>query len=148
VYLTPPLEVPPQHVQEPEVMREHSAVQLFLARMEAMSAQIPPHDADLLAIGAICRCLDGIPLAIELAAASAATLGTEIVLSRLEDCFTLLTQGRRTVLPRHRTLRATLDWSYELLPERERRMLRLLGVFPADLPISVAAVGDDPGVCT
>jgi predicted ATPase/DNA-binding winged helix-turn-helix (wHTH) protein len=144
VYLTPPLEVPPQHVQEPEVLREHSAVQLFLARLEAMSAQAPPHDADFLTIGAICRRLDGLPLAIELAAASAATLGTEIVLSRLEDCFTLLTQGRRTVLPRHRTLRATLDWSYELLPEPERRLLHLLGIFPTGftLEAAVAVVSD------
>jgi predicted ATPase len=71
-------------------------------------------------------------------------LGPEIVLSRLEDRFALLSQGRRTALPRHQTLRAALDWSYELLPEPERRLLRLLGVFPAGftLEAAVAVVSD------
>ncbi len=144
VYPVAPLEAPPQHLREPEALRSHSAVQLFLARMEAVAPQLTLQREDLLAMGAICRRLDGIPLAIELAAASAATLGAEIVLSRLEDRFALLTQGRRTALPRHQTLRATLDWSYELLPERERRMLRLLGIFPAGFTLEavVAVISD------
>jgi predicted ATPase len=144
VYPLPPLDTPPQHLRELEALRNHSAVQLFLARIGAVSPQFTPHREDLLAIGAICRRLDGIPLAIELAAASAATLGPEIVLSRLEDRFALLTQGRRTALPRHQTLQATLDWSYELLPERERRMLCLLGIFPAGftLEAAVAVISD------
>ncbi len=144
VYLVPPLEVPPPHLREPEAVRDHSAVQLFLARMEALSSQYTPRNEDLLAIGAICRRLDGIPLAIELAATSAATLGPTIVLSRLEERFALLTRGRRTALPRHQTLRATLDWSYELLPESERRLLCQLAIFPAGFTLeAAAAVGSD-----
>ncbi len=80
-------------------------------------------------IAAICRRLDGIPLAIELAAARAAALGIEELAARLDDRFQLLTGGRRTALPRHQTLRATLDWSYELLTEPERVILRRLAIF-------------------
>ncbi|MBV8288631.1 MAG: transcriptional regulator, partial [Hyphomicrobiales bacterium] len=80
-------------------------------------------------IAAICRRLDGIPLAIELAAARAAVLGVEEVATHLDDRFRILTGGRRTALPRHQTLRATLDWSYELLSEPERLLLRRLAIF-------------------
>jgi hypothetical protein len=80
-------------------------------------------------IAAICRRLDGIPLAIELAAARAAVLGVEEVAKYLDDRFRLLIGGRRTALPRHQTLRATLDWSYELLSEPERVILRRLAIF-------------------
>jgi predicted ATPase len=79
------------------------------------------------------------PLAIELAAASAAALGIAQVSTGLRDRFALLTRGRRTALPRHRTLRATLDWSHELLPETERRLLRRLAVFPGGFTIDAAA---------
>src|SRR6476469_126313 len=87
-------------------------------------------DARTLALtGAICRRLDGIPLAIELAAARTATLGVEGLAARLDDRFRLLTGGHRTGLPRHQTLRATLDWSDDRLPPLERPVLRRLGVF-------------------
>ncbi len=89
-------------------------------------------------IASICRQLDGIPLAIEFAAARAATLGIQQVAGRLDDRFALLTGGRRTALPRHQTLRAALDWSYELLPETERRLLRLLAIFPAGFTLEAA----------
>lgn len=79
-------------------------------------------------MAAICRRLDGMPLAIELAAARTASLGLEGLASRLDDRFRLLTGGRRTALPRQQTLRATLDWSYELLSEPERAVLRRLAV--------------------
>ena len=96
------------------------------------------------AIAAICRRLDGIPLAIELAAARVAALGIEDVAARLDDRFQLLTGGRRTALPRHQTLRATLDWSYELLAEPERIVLRRLGIFPGffDLEAARAVAAD------
>ena len=86
-------------------------------------------------IAAICRRLDGIPLAIELAAARAAVLGVEEVAARLDDRFRILTGGRRTALPRQQTLRATLDWSYELLSEPERVILRRLSVFAGDFTL-------------
>ncbi|MFX8098506.1 LuxR family transcriptional regulator, partial [Acinetobacter baumannii] len=77
-------------------------------------------------IAAICRHLDGIPLAIEFAATRVAMLGLRQTADLLGDRFSLLTAGRRTALPRHQTLRAALDWSYELLPESERVLLRRL----------------------
>ena len=83
--------------------------------------------------------LDGIPLAIEFAAARAAALGIDQVAASLRDRLALLTSGRRTAVPRHRTLRATLDWSYELLPEPEQVLLRRLAVFPAGFTMEAAA---------
>jgi predicted ATPase len=91
-------------------------------------------------IAAICRRLDGIPLAIELAAARAAVLGVEAVAAHLDDRFRILTGGRRTALPRHQTLRATLDWSYELLSEPERAILRRLSVFAGAFTTEAARV--------
>jgi predicted ATPase len=97
-------------------------------------------------IAEICRHLDGIPLAIEFAAARAATLNLEPVASGLGNRFTLLTSGRRTALPRHRTLRAVLDWSYELLPEAEQSLLRRLAVFQGGFTLEAAtAVTSDDG---
>ena len=91
------------------------------------------------AIAAICRHLDGIPLAIELAAARTNALGVEELAARLDDCFHLLTGGRRTALPRHQTLRATLDWSYRLLPEPERVVLRRLAIFAGGFTLQAAS---------
>jgi predicted ATPase len=146
VYRVPPLDVPPQHEEEPGSILGHSAVQLFIARTRALDSDFSPHGENLRAIAAICRRLDGIPLAIEFALARAATLGLQQVVSRLEDRFALLTGGRRTALPRHQTLRAALDWSYELLPEPERCLLRRLGIFAAGFTLEAAsAVMSDKG---
>jgi predicted ATPase len=90
-------------------------------------------------IAAICRRFDGIPLAIELAAARAAALGIEEVAARLDDRFRLLSGGRRTALPRHMTLRATLDWSFELLPEPECVILRRLAIFAGVFSLEAAS---------
>ena len=90
-------------------------------------------------MAAICRRLDGIPLAIELAAARAAALGIEALAARLDDRFHLLTGGRRTALPRHQTLRATLDWSYELLSEPEQMILRRLAIFAGAFSLEAAS---------
>ena len=90
-------------------------------------------------IAAICRRLDGIPLAIELAAASAAVFGIEEVATHLGDRFRILTGGRRTALPRHQTLRAALDWSYELLSEPEHAILRRLAVFTGAFSLDAAS---------
>jgi predicted ATPase len=89
-------------------------------------------------IAAICRRLDGIPLAIELAAARAPALGTEALAALLDNRFHLLTDGRRTALPRHRTLRATLDWSFELLTAEERLILRRLAIFAGPFDLEAA----------
>ena len=105
------------------------AVQLFVERAAATLDEFEFTDADAPIVADICGRLDGIALAIELAAARVDTFGVRGVAAHLDDRFQLLTRGRRTALPRHRTLRATLDWSYELLPEPERVVLRRLAIF-------------------
>jgi non-specific serine/threonine protein kinase len=138
VYRVPPLDVPGMNGKDSDNVLGHSAVQLFIARAMAVDSDFSPQGENLRAMADICRRLDGIPLAIEFAAARAAILGPDLVLSRLDERFGLLTGGRRTALPRHQTLRATLDWSYELLPEPERCLLRRLGVFPAGFTLEAA----------
>ena len=115
VYRVPPLEVPTEEQVNADQILGHSAPALFIARAKELGADFSSYAESLPTIAAICRHLDGIPLAIEFAAARAATLGIEEVAAALRDRFALLTSGRRTTLPRHRTLRATLDWSYNLL---------------------------------
>ncbi len=105
------------------------AVQLFVERAAATLDEFELTDADAPIVADICSKLDGIALAIELAAARVDTFGVRGVAAHLDDRFQLLTRGRRTALPRHRTLRATLDWSYQLLPEPERVVLRRLAIF-------------------
>ena len=100
-------------------------------------------DADIPIALEICRRLDGVPLAIELAAAQVDALGIRGLAARLDDRLAVLTRGRRTAPPRQQTLRATIDWSYELLPESEKRLLRCLAVFPAGFtPEADAALTD------
>jgi predicted ATPase/DNA-binding winged helix-turn-helix (wHTH) protein len=142
VYRVGPLSVPTEQDLEPDVILAQSAVQLFIARVKAAQAAFSPDPANLLQVAAVCRRLDGIPLAIEFAAARAATLGVAQVAARLDDRFGLLTAGRRTALPRQQTLRATLDWSYELLPEWERRLLRRSAIFPAGFTLEAASAVD------
>jgi predicted ATPase/DNA-binding winged helix-turn-helix (wHTH) protein len=146
VYRVPPLDVPALEHAGPDYIMQYTAVELFVARTKALNAGFSPTAENLASIATICRHLDGIPLAIELAAARAALLSVQGVVAGLRDRFTLLTAGRRTALPRHRTLRATLDWSYELLPDTERRLLRRLGVLAGGFTIdAVTAVMTDTG---
>ena len=95
-------------------------------------------DADTPAVLEICRRLDGVPLALELAAARIDALGVRELAAHLDDRFRVLTSGRRTALPRHQTLGATLDCSYQLLSEAERTVLRRLAVFAGDFPLEAA----------
>ncbi len=138
VYRIPPLDVPASEAVEPEQILSYSAVQLFISKTTAHGAEFPRRAEDILAIAAICRRLDSIPLAIEFAAARAATLGIPRVTIGLNDRFTLLKGERRTALPRHQTLRATLDWSYGLLSATERLLLRRLAVFSAGFTLDAA----------
>jgi predicted ATPase/DNA-binding winged helix-turn-helix (wHTH) protein len=137
-YRVGPLDVPPEGRSSSRRVMEHSAVQLFVARVRALRGEFSPNQETLVAIATICRRLDGIPLAIELAAARAASLGPELVASLLDNRFKLLTSGSRTALPRHQALRATLDWSYELLPNVERRVLHRLAIFASAFALSEA----------
>jgi predicted ATPase/DNA-binding winged helix-turn-helix (wHTH) protein len=144
VYRVAPLSVPTDEDEDVDVIMAQSSVQLFLARTSAPRSPSLTNRDDLIEVGAICRRLDGIPLAIEFAAARANTLGVKQVAARLDDRFGLLTSGRRTALPRHQTLHAALDWSYDLLTEAERRLLRRSAIFPAGFTAeAAAAVLDD-----
>jgi predicted ATPase/DNA-binding winged helix-turn-helix (wHTH) protein len=146
LYRVPPLSIPAEDVRDTDDILNHSAVELFMSRTAAAGPHFGDHGPNAEVVGSICRRLDGIPLAIELAAARAATLGIEAMSVRLDDRFKLLTDGRRTALPRHQTLRATIDWSYELLTDSERAVLRRLGVFVGsfgfDAAVSVAALDE------
>ena len=139
VYRVPPLDVPSKH-EEPDDILGRSAVQLFIATTRAVHSDFSLNGENLPAIAAICRRLDGIPLAIDFAATRVATLGLQQVAASLNDHLGMLTSGRRTALPRHRTLRATLDWSYELLPEPERLVMRRLAVFAGDFTAEAASL--------
>ena len=105
------------------------AVQLFLDRARAVRPSFALDAETAPVVASICRRLDGMPLAIELAAARVKALSVSDIAARLRDRFSLLTAGPRTSEARHRTLRATLDWSYDLLSDAERRLLRRLAVF-------------------
>lgn len=145
VYRVHALDVPDPAVDFEAAVR-HSAVQLFIARTRAQLSDFTPRDENLPVIASICRRLDGIPLAIEFAAARVATLGLQQVAARLDDRFALLTSGRRMALDRHQTLRATLDWSYRLLSESEKRLFRRLAVFSAGFTLeAAAAIMHEPG---
>jgi predicted ATPase len=144
VYQVPSLDVPTDGAEDIEEALQHSSVRLFIARARAAGACLALDAPNVAATASICRHLDGIPLAVELAAARTTTLGVDGVAARLGDRFSLLTHGRRTALARHQTLRATFDWSYELLPEPERLVMRRLAIFAGGftLPAASAVVGD------
>jgi predicted ATPase len=139
VYPVQPLAVPAVDVAADDDPLRYGAVHLFVERARAAEPHFVPDHRKMAIIAAICRRLDGIPLAIELAAARASALGIEALAARLDDRFRLLTGGRRTALPRHQALRATLDWSYELLAEPERVVLRRLAIFAGPFSLQAAA---------
>jgi predicted ATPase/DNA-binding winged helix-turn-helix (wHTH) protein len=138
VFPVPPLAVPNESNPSREDPLRYGSVRLFVERARAVDPRFSFDERVAEAISAICRRLDGIPLAIELAAARASALGIKELASRLDTRFDLLVGGKRTALPRHRTLRATLDWSYGLLPEIERMILRRLSVFAGSFTLEAA----------
>jgi non-specific serine/threonine protein kinase len=105
------------------------AVQLFEERARAARSSFAVTSDNAPAVARICRRLDGIPLAIELAAARVRALGVDQIAQRLDDQLQLLTRGGRDAQPRQQTLRATLDWSYSLLADAERALFRRLSIF-------------------
>jgi non-specific serine/threonine protein kinase len=127
-----------------EAVADAEAIRLFRARAGLVQPQfaLTPANADVVA--GICRRLDGIPLAIELAAARTEMMSVDDILARLEDRFRLLTGGSRTALPRHQTLRAALDWGHQLLNDDERRLFRRVSVFsgPFELAAAEAVAAD------
>jgi predicted ATPase/DNA-binding winged helix-turn-helix (wHTH) protein len=145
VYPVPPLDVPAPDATDGAELLCHSAVQLFIDRARAGGLALSP-DARLAAvIATICRRLDGIPLAIELAATGAAALGVDGLAARLDEWLGQPGAGRRTATLRQRSLRASFDWSYGSLSEDERRVLRRLAIFPGLFTLQAAeAVAGDP----
>lgn len=124
------------------------AVRLLRDRASAVRKDLGVDDHTVSTLARICRSLDGLPLAIELAAASLRTMSLDRLAHRLDDRFRLLTSGSRTALPRHKTLRAVVDWSWELLTDAERMVLRRLSVFSDGASLEAAervCVGDAVG---
>jgi predicted ATPase/DNA-binding winged helix-turn-helix (wHTH) protein len=117
---------------------EFPAVQLFVERVNASGRRFELNDADAPIVGEICRKLDGIALAIELAAGRASAYGLHETIAQLNDRFRLLWEGRRTAPPRHQTMHATIEWSYDLLSKREREVLYRLSVFAGMFTLEAA----------
>jgi predicted ATPase/DNA-binding winged helix-turn-helix (wHTH) protein len=138
VYRLAPLSAPAAGTRDFRAAIAHTAFELFVERAAASGHALELDEDTVEAVGAICRRLDGLPLALELAAARVAGLGVQGVLAALDDRFQLLTAGRRTALARHRTLRATIDWSFHLLNEMEQSILRRLAVFTASFDADAA----------
>jgi predicted ATPase/DNA-binding CsgD family transcriptional regulator len=130
VWQVVPLAVPPPDApRDAAELAVFEAAQLFADRAAAARSGFAITERNAVAVAAICRALDGVPLAIELAAARVTVLSAEQIAARLGDRFTLLGSGDRTAPPRQRTLRATIDWSHDLLSTAEQTLLRRLSVF-------------------
>jgi predicted ATPase/DNA-binding winged helix-turn-helix (wHTH) protein len=146
-YWLPPLESPPDDAELTAAQAlTYPAAQLLVERLIASGQRFELSDLDAPLLAKVCRKLDGVALAIELAAGSMNAYGLEGIASLLDSSLTLVWKGRRTAAPRHQTLRATFDWSYDLLPEPERLVLRRLsvfiGTFTLEAAIAVAGNGD------
>ena len=128
VWRVPPLDLPPEGARTTDV-KAHEAVRLFTARAAGARPGFILTEENAAPVARLCRTLDGIPLGIELSAARVRALSVEQIADRLRDRFQLLDSGDRTAPPRQQTLRATVDWSYELLDEAEQTLLRRLAVF-------------------
>ncbi len=145
----PPLELPAPDTVEPLAqLRQNEAVALFTERAAAANGRFELTAANQAAVVALCRRLDGLPLAIELAAVRTRALSPEQIRDRLDDRFGLLTGGSRAALPRHQTLRTTIEWSYDLLTPAERTLMRRLCVFAGRFTLEdaepVCCFGDVP----
>ncbi len=138
-YRIPSLSSPdPKRAATLETLLRYEAVRLFIDRVRLTRPDFMVTAANAPTIGSLCTCLDGIPLAIELAAARVRSLSVEEIHARLDDRFRLLTGGNRTALPRQQTLRALIDWGYTLLEDREREILRRLSVFKGGWTLEAA----------
>jgi predicted ATPase/class 3 adenylate cyclase len=145
VYRVPSLSLTPSAAAPISEVRECEAVQLFVDRATTIDSTFALTDANAHEVLAVCSRLDGIPLAIELAAVRLRSMSLAAIEERLDDRFRLLTRGSRTAVPRHRTLGAMVDWSYELLNPMEQAVLRRLSVFAGswNLDAAQAVCADD-----
>jgi predicted ATPase/class 3 adenylate cyclase len=138
VYRVPPLSLPPHDAETVADLDASDAVALFAERATEHDSGFGLQDTTAGLVASVCWRLDGIPLALELAAARLATMSLEHVVGRLDHRFRLLTGGSRSALPRQQTLRAMIDWSHDLLDEPERAVLRLLSVFAGGFELDAA----------
>ncbi|MDQ2691395.1 MAG: tetratricopeptide repeat protein, partial [Chloroflexota bacterium] len=143
-YPVPPLDLPPAGEQPVEDVQGSEAVQLFVERARASSPKFELTKDNASAVAEICRRLDGLPLALELAAARIKLLPPQAILTRLDDRLKLLTGGARDLPTRHQTLRNTLEWSYSLLNEDERTLYARLGVFVGGFTLEAAEAVCNP----
>lgn len=139
-WTVPPLALPERAQPLPTLgdLAQVEAVRLFVERARAVKPDFALTEQNAMAIAQICRRLDGMPLAIELAAARVKMLTVEHLAARLDDHLDLLITGNRAALPRHQTLRATIGWSYELLPAEARLLFRRLAVFAGGFTLNAA----------
>ncbi|MEP7357510.1 MAG: adenylate/guanylate cyclase domain-containing protein, partial [Anaerolineales bacterium] len=137
-YRVPSLALADVSTATPDALAESAAVRLFVERAQAVQPRFQLTDHNLLAVAQICQRLDGIPLAIELAAARVKVFSAEQIAARLDDRFRLLTGGSRTALPRQQTLQALIDWSCDLLSAPERAAWRQLSVFAGGFTFEAA----------
>jgi len=148
VWRVPSLSLPQAGAASNPALSESESVRLFVDRARLSEPGFVMTSRNLPKIAAICLHLDGMPLAIELAAARLGTLGLKQILEHLDHRFGLLTEGNRAGAPRQRTLKATLDWSYELLSQPERALFRRLSVFAGGFTLAAATAvcggGDVP----
>jgi predicted ATPase/DNA-binding XRE family transcriptional regulator len=138
VYAVPPLSLPWAHERAPEKLHAFESVQLFVDRAATTLPGFALSSANSAAVVQVCRQLDGMPLALELAAARVNVLRVEQIASRLSERFRLVAGGSRTSLPRHHTLRATIDWSHAALSTAERALLRRVSVFAGGWTLELA----------
>ena len=147
VHRVPSLPVPDSHESSTEGLTNYAAVRLFVERAATVQSGFALNDQNAAAVAQITQRLDGIPLAIELAAARANVLSAEQIAERLDDSLRLLTRGNRTALPRHQTLRGAVQWSYDLLSDAERPLFDRLSVFRGGLTLeAVEAVCSGDGL--
>jgi non-specific serine/threonine protein kinase len=148
-YRIPSLSLPaPKAMMTGESLTQYEAVRLFVERARQVRPDYRLHEGDGTVVARICRRVDGIPLAVELAAARMRAMTVEQIAERLDDRFRLLAGGSRSAPPRHQTLRATMDWSYDLLSEAERLLLRRLAIFVGGWSLEAAeqvCAGEDGG---
>jgi len=147
VFRLPPLDCPPEQPRQTAAqVLDYPSARLFADRISARGSRFSLTDDEAPSVAEICRKLDGIPLAIELAAGRAAVFGVMDTAARLGSRLDLLKFGRRTANPRHQTLRATLDWSYGHLPEIERVVFRRVSIFTGNFTLGAAvAVAEAEG---
>ncbi|RJG08205.1 ATP-binding protein [Massilia cavernae] len=147
IYRLPSLSVPAIDAEiDASAVDRYAALALFSERIAAIRGHVGHLPDELRLIADICRRLDGLPLAIELAAARIDQFSIRALASGIDDCFAVLTRNRRSALPRHQTLRAVHDWSYHLLSPDEQRVLQHLSVFRASFTLDAAcAVASDQG---